>query len=117
MARILAIGDIHGCLTALDTLLGFVRPGPTDQLVSPMRRTVRTYVASGSSRKNSPTMSVGKGGRMAELVVVGGPERSELVRDPEARRLAELARTVGVEDRCHLVGRQSRASVAAQTEV
>jgi serine/threonine protein phosphatase 1 len=33
MARTLAIGDVHGCLTALDTLLGFVRPGPADQLV------------------------------------------------------------------------------------
>ena len=33
MSRTLAIGDVHGCLTALDTLLGFVRPGPTDQLV------------------------------------------------------------------------------------
>src|SRR5215213_8913544 len=33
MGRVLAIGDIHGCLTALDTLLGFVRPGPDDQLV------------------------------------------------------------------------------------
>jgi serine/threonine protein phosphatase 1 len=33
MARTLAIGDIHGCLTALDTLLGFVQPQPDDQLV------------------------------------------------------------------------------------
>lgn len=33
MSRTLAIGDVHGCLTALDTLLGFVRPGPDDQLV------------------------------------------------------------------------------------
>jgi Calcineurin-like phosphoesterase len=33
MARLLAIGDVHGCLTALDTLLGFVRPSPADQLV------------------------------------------------------------------------------------
>lgn len=33
MSRTLAIGDVHGCLTALDTLLGFVRPGPADQLV------------------------------------------------------------------------------------
>ena len=33
MGRTLAIGDVHGCLTALDTLLGFVRPGPDDQLV------------------------------------------------------------------------------------
>lgn len=33
MTRILAIGDVHGCLTALDTLLGHVRPTPDDQLV------------------------------------------------------------------------------------
>jgi serine/threonine protein phosphatase 1 len=33
MARTLAFGDIHGCLTALDTLLGFVQPGPSDQVV------------------------------------------------------------------------------------
>ena len=33
MARTLAIGDIHGCLTALDTLLGFVQPTPSDQLI------------------------------------------------------------------------------------
>ena len=33
MPRVLAIGDIHGCLTALDTLLGFVAPTPDDRLV------------------------------------------------------------------------------------
>jgi serine/threonine protein phosphatase 1 len=33
MPRTLAIGDVHGCLTALDTLLGFVQPTPSDQLV------------------------------------------------------------------------------------
>src|SRR5262245_39166841 len=33
MPRLLAIGDVHGCLTALDTLLGFVQPGRDDQLV------------------------------------------------------------------------------------
>jgi serine/threonine protein phosphatase 1 len=33
MGRVLAIGDIHGCLTALDTVLGFICPGPADQLV------------------------------------------------------------------------------------
>jgi serine/threonine protein phosphatase 1 len=33
MSRILAVGDIHGCLTALDTLLGFINPMPEDQLV------------------------------------------------------------------------------------
>ena len=33
MTRVLAIGDIHGCRAALDTLLGFVQLRPTDQLV------------------------------------------------------------------------------------
>jgi Calcineurin-like phosphoesterase len=33
MSRLLAIGDVHGCLTALDTLLGFVQPTSDDQLV------------------------------------------------------------------------------------
>jgi len=32
--RLLAIGDIHGCLTALDTLLQIVKLQPTDQLVT-----------------------------------------------------------------------------------
>src|SRR4051794_24858439 len=32
--RTLAIGDIHGCLTALDTLLLAVRPQPDDLIVT-----------------------------------------------------------------------------------
>jgi serine/threonine protein phosphatase 1 len=32
--RLLAIGDIHGCLTALDTLLDFVAPQPDDRIVA-----------------------------------------------------------------------------------
>src|SRR5690242_9506638 len=32
--RILAIGDIHGCLTALDTLLDAVAPEPDDQIIA-----------------------------------------------------------------------------------
>ncbi|MBC8104483.1 MAG: serine/threonine protein phosphatase [Cytophagales bacterium] len=34
MRRILVIGDIHGCSTALETLLAFVAPLPTDTLVT-----------------------------------------------------------------------------------
>jgi len=34
MPRLLAIGDIHGCSKALDTLLQFVRPAPEDQIVT-----------------------------------------------------------------------------------
>jgi serine/threonine protein phosphatase 1 len=32
--RLLAIGDIHGCLTALNTLLDAVAPAPDDQIVA-----------------------------------------------------------------------------------
>src|SRR4051812_2089505 len=31
--RTIAIGDIHGCSTALDTLLAMVRPQPEDSLI------------------------------------------------------------------------------------
>jgi glycosyltransferase involved in cell wall biosynthesis/phosphoheptose isomerase len=48
-----------------------------------------------------------------ELVIAGGPPRGELHRDPEARRLRELAREAGVEDRVELRGRMGRTDVAA----
>jgi serine/threonine protein phosphatase 1 len=32
--RTLAVGDVHGCLAALDALLGVVNPGPDDYLVT-----------------------------------------------------------------------------------
>lgn len=34
MPRLLAIGDVHGCRTALETLLNRVQPGPEDLLVT-----------------------------------------------------------------------------------
>jgi glycosyltransferase involved in cell wall biosynthesis/phosphoheptose isomerase len=43
-----------------------------------------------------------------ELVVVGGPPREDLGRDPEARRLAALAERRGVADRVRLRGRVPR---------
>ena len=46
-----------------------------------------------------------------ELVVAGGPDRSRLHRDPEARRLRELAEEVGVADRVDLRGRVDRADL------
>jgi glycosyltransferase involved in cell wall biosynthesis/phosphoheptose isomerase len=47
----------------------------------------------------------------AELIVAGGPDASELDADPEARRLRELARSLGVEDRVELRGRLDRESL------
>lgn len=34
MTRLIAIGDIHGCLDALDTLLGAISPGPQDTVIA-----------------------------------------------------------------------------------
>jgi type III pantothenate kinase len=46
-----------------------------------------------------------------ELVIAGGPDRSELDRDPGARRLAALAEEAGVADRVEMRGRIERAEV------
>ena len=47
----------------------------------------------------------------AELVIAGGPEREALGRDPEARRLLELAQEAGVADRVEFRGRLDRDQV------
>jgi len=47
----------------------------------------------------------------AELVVAGGPPRTELAADPEARRLAALARSLDVDDRVTLLGAVARAGM------
>ena len=47
----------------------------------------------------------------AELVIAGGPERTRLDSDPQARRLAALARRHGVADRVELRGRVERADL------
>ncbi|WP_116103694.1 glycosyltransferase [Amycolatopsis thermalba] len=44
----------------------------------------------------------------AELVSVGGPEQGRLADDPEAKRLLELARRLGVADRVRLLGQVTR---------
>jgi type III pantothenate kinase len=46
-----------------------------------------------------------------ELVVAGGPERSRIEQDPEARRLLALAEEAGVADRVEMRGRISREEV------
>ncbi|HET9028698.1 MAG TPA: glycosyltransferase [Candidatus Aquilonibacter sp.] len=47
-----------------------------------------------------------------ELVIAGGPDRDALWSDPEAARLREIARTLGVEDRVDFRGRVERTAVA-----
>lgn len=49
----------------------------------------------------------------AELVVVGGPQRSQLRAEPEARRLRALAEELGVADRVQLYGSVARADMPA----
>jgi D-inositol-3-phosphate glycosyltransferase len=48
-----------------------------------------------------------------ELVIVGGPHRSELGRDPEACRLRDLANQLGVADRVQLYGPVAREEMPA----
>jgi glycosyltransferase involved in cell wall biosynthesis len=48
-----------------------------------------------------------------ELVIIGGPDRSQLDSDPEARRLLDLAAELGVADRVRLHGSVARADMPA----
>jgi D-inositol-3-phosphate glycosyltransferase len=48
-----------------------------------------------------------------ELVIVGGPDRSNLGADPEACRLLKLADELGVADRVHLYGSVARGDMPA----
>jgi D-inositol-3-phosphate glycosyltransferase len=48
-----------------------------------------------------------------ELVIAGGPERDRLPRNPEAKRLRELAGRLGVGDRVRWPGRVSREDLPA----
>jgi D-inositol-3-phosphate glycosyltransferase len=49
----------------------------------------------------------------AELVIAGGGESADLLTDPEAQRLSNLARELGVADRVYLRGCVERAAVPA----
>jgi D-inositol-3-phosphate glycosyltransferase len=51
--------------------------------------------------------------RDTELVIVGGPDRAGLRRDPEARRLRALAQELGVADRVKLCGSVARVHMPA----
>jgi serine/threonine protein phosphatase 1 len=62
--RLLAIGDIHGCLTALNTLLDLVAPQPNDQIV-----TLGDYVDRGPDSRGvlDRLTSLHDGGRLISL--------------------------------------------------
>jgi serine/threonine protein phosphatase 1 len=64
--RLLAIGDIHGCLTALDTLLEEVRPGREDVLV-----TLGDYVDRGPNSKGVLDRLVGLAGETTLVPLLG----------------------------------------------
>jgi D-inositol-3-phosphate glycosyltransferase len=49
----------------------------------------------------------------AELLIVGGPDQSELDSDPEACRLRDLAQQLGVGRRVHLLGSVAREDMPA----
>lgn len=48
-----------------------------------------------------------------ELVIAGGPPAADLVTDPEARRLRDVATHVGVEDRVLMLGQQPHSAMPA----
>jgi D-inositol-3-phosphate glycosyltransferase len=48
-----------------------------------------------------------------ELLIAGGPDPKQLVSDPEARRLSELAAELGVAERVQLLGRVSHSDLPA----
>jgi D-inositol-3-phosphate glycosyltransferase len=93
--------------------LDLFRPdGPTEERPSNMHRLVvvsRLVERKGVGNVISALPEIPD----TELVVAGGPDTSDLEKDPEARRFMALARSLGVADRVHLRGRMDRMSVAA----
>jgi phosphoheptose isomerase/glycosyltransferase involved in cell wall biosynthesis len=88
----------------------FTPDGPRDRRTPGMRRLVT--VGRLVERKGiGNTISALPDLPDAELVVAGGPERSRLRRDSEARRLLALAEQAGVADRVELRGRLGREAV------
>ena len=82
--RILAIGDIHGCSTALNTLLAAVDPGPEDQIV-----TLGDYVDRGPNSRGvlDLLLELHAGGRLVALRGNHDVMMLEARHDPEERRL------------------------------
>ena len=97
VSRTLAIGDVHGCLTALDTLLGFVELRPTDQLIF-----LGDYVDRGPDSKGVLDRLI-ELRRLHEVVFLRGNHEvmmanagrgQEVVDDADQERVAEFAEQV-----------------------
>lgn len=69
MPRTLAIGDIHGCLTALDTLLAAVQPASDDLVV-----TLGDYVDRGPDSRGVVERVLELGGRCRHVPLLGNHE-------------------------------------------
>jgi D-inositol-3-phosphate glycosyltransferase len=93
--------------------LDLFRPdGPAEERPASMRRLVvvsRLVERKGVGNVISALPSIPE----TQLIVAGGPDASDLEKDPEARRFLALARSLRVEDRVHLRGRLGRESVPA----
>lgn len=71
--RTIAIGDIHGCLAALDALLGEINPGPEDVLV-----TLGDYVDRGPDSRGVLERLLELRGRTALVTLLGNHEEMML---------------------------------------
>jgi len=93
--------------------LGHFSPlGPADPRTAGRRRVVvvsRLVERKGIGNVVEAVATLGD----TELVVAGGPPRGRLGDDPEARRLATMARQLGMGDRLVLRGRVERADLPA----
>jgi type III pantothenate kinase len=113
--ELIRLGAASGELSVIPCgvdLAAFTPTGPVAPRTPGMRRLL--FVGRLVQRKGvGNIISALPGLARTELVIVGGPERDALARDPEARRLATLAEDLGVRDRVHFHGRMSRADLPA----
>ncbi|MBY0512714.1 MAG: serine/threonine protein phosphatase, partial [Gemmataceae bacterium] len=78
--RVLAIGDVHGCLEPLDALLDWVRPGPDDTVV-----TLGDYVDRGPDTKGVLDRLIGLKREGLRLVCLRGNHELMMLAAREGR--------------------------------
>lgn len=81
--RTIAIGDIHGCLAALDALISVIQPGPEDTLI-----TLGDYIDRGPQSRGVLDRLIGLA-RCCRLVPLVGNHEEALIdalRDPNVLR-------------------------------